>query len=44
MNPPAGNGSGRVDLSKQIAEAQERGDMVTYASLVRQQSEANAKR
>lgn len=44
VNPPAGNGSGRVDLSKQIAEAQERGDMVTYASLVRQQSEANAKR
>ena len=44
VNPPAGNGSGRVDLSQQIAEAQERGDMVTYASLVRQQSEANAKR
>lgn len=28
VNPPAGNGSGKVDLSKQIAEAQERGDMV----------------
>ena len=44
VNPPAGNGSGKVDLSKQIAEAQERGDMVAYASLVRQQSEMNAKR
>ena len=44
VNPPAGNGSGKVDLSKQIAEAQERGDMVAYASLVRQQSEANSKR
>lgn len=43
VNPPAGNG-GKVDLSKQIAEAQERGDMVAYASLVRQQSEMNAKR
>lgn len=43
VNPPAGNGSGKVDLSKQIAEAQERGDMVAYASLVRQQSEMNAK-
>ena len=41
VNPPAGNGSGKVDLSKQIAEAQERGDMVAYASLVRQQSEMN---
>lgn len=44
VNPPAGNGSGKVDLSKRIAEAQERGDMVAYASLVRQQSEMNAKR
>lgn len=44
VNPPAGNGSGKVDLSKQIADAQERGDMVAYASLVRQQSEINAKR
>lgn len=44
VNPPAGNGSGKVDLSKQIADAQERGDMVAYASLVRQQSEMNAKR
>ena len=44
VNPPAGNGSGKVDLSKQITEAQERGDMVAYASLVRQQSEMNAKR
>lgn len=43
VNPPAGNG-GKVDLSKQIADAQERGDMVAYASLVRQQSEMNAKR
>ena len=43
VNPPAGNGS-KVDLSKQIADAQERGDMVAYASLVRQQSEMNAKR
>ena len=41
VNPPAGNGSGKVDLSKQIAEAQERGDMVAYASLVRQQCEMN---
>ena len=44
VNPPAGKWSGKVDLSKQIADAQERGDMVAYASLVRQQSEMNAKR
>lgn len=44
INPPAGNGSGRVDLSKQIADAQERGDMVAYASLIRQQSEANSRK
>lgn len=43
VNPPAGNGSGKVDFSKQIAEAQERGDMVAYASLIRQQNEANSK-
>lgn len=44
INPPAGNGSGRVDLSKQIADAQEQGDMVAYASLIRQQSEANSRK
>lgn len=44
INPPAGNGAGRVDLSKQIAEALDRGDMVAYASLVRQQSEANTRK
>lgn len=42
VNPPAGNGSGKVDFSKQIAEAQENGDMVAMASLIRQQNEANA--
>lgn len=42
VNPPAGNGSGKVDFSKQIAEAQEKGDMVAMASLIRQQNENNA--
>lgn len=41
INPPAGNGSGKVDYSKQIQEAQDRGDMVAMASLIRQQAEAN---
>ena len=41
INPPAGNSGGKVDFSKQIAEAQDRGDMVTVASLIRQQGEAN---
>jgi hypothetical protein len=41
VNPPAGNGTGKVDYSAQIAEAQENGDMVAYASLIRQQNEAN---
>lgn len=41
LNPPAGNGSGKVDFSKQIADAQERGDMVACASYIRQQNEAN---
>ena len=40
--PPSGNQK-TVDYSKQIAEAQERGDMVMVASLIRQQAEANAK-
>lgn len=39
--PPAGNQT-KLDLSKQIAEAQARGDMVLMASLIRQQSSANA--
>lgn len=41
INPPAGNGSGKVDYTKQINEAKERGDMVAAASLIRQQNEAN---
>ena len=40
--PPSGNQK-TVDYSKQIAEAQGRGDMVMVASLIRQQAEANAK-
>ena len=40
--PPSGNQK-TVDYSKQIAEAQERGDMAMVASLIRQQAEANAK-
>lgn len=43
INPPSGNGSGNVDYTKQIAEAQANGDMALMASLIRQQSEANQK-
>ena len=43
INPPSGNGSGKVDFSKQIADAQANGDMALMASLIRQQSEANQK-
>jgi hypothetical protein len=37
--PPAGGGGsiGKVDYEKEIAEARERGDMVTMAALIRQQ-------
>jgi ribonuclease HII len=41
LNPPAGNGTGKVDYSAQIAQAQANGDMVGMASLIRQQNEAN---
>lgn len=41
INVPAGNGTGKVDYSAQIAEAQSNNDMVTMASLIRQQNEAN---
>lgn len=40
-NPPAGN-KVDIDYSKQIAAAQESGNMVLAASLIRQQTEANA--
>lgn len=43
INPPAGNGGGKVDFTKQIAEAQANGDMALTASLIRQQNEANNK-
>ena len=43
INPPSGNGSGKVDYTKQIAEAQSNGDMALMASLIRQQNEANKK-
>ena len=39
--PPSGNQT-TVDYSKQIAEAQASGNMALMASLIRQQSEANA--
>ena len=39
--PPSGNQT-KIDYSKQIAEAQERGDMVAVASLIRRQSEENS--
>ena len=40
--PPAGGGGsiGKVDYEKEIAEARERGDMVTLAALIRQQQMA----
>ncbi len=40
--PPAGGGGsiGKVDYEKEIAEARERGDMVTMAALIRQQQMA----
>jgi len=39
--PPAGSGGiGKVDYEKEIAEARERGDMVTMAALIRQQQMA----
>jgi hypothetical protein len=41
INPPSGNGSGKVDYTKQIAEAQANNDMALAASLIRQQNEAN---
>lgn len=44
VNPPAGNGSGKVDFSKEIAAAREAGDMVAMASYIRQQAEANQKK
>lgn len=43
INPPSGNGAGKVDYTKQIAEAQSNGDMALMASLIRQQNEANKK-
>lgn len=43
INPPSGNGAGKVDYTKQIAEAQSNGDMALMASLIRQQNEANQK-
>ncbi len=42
--PPAGSGGGSEDtLAKEIEKAQERGDMVSVASLIRQQAELEAK-
>lgn len=41
--PPAGNET-KVDYSKQIAEAQEKNDMVAMAALIRQQAAANAQK
>ena len=35
--PPAGDGGAPLDFTKQINEARENGDMVTMASLIRQQ-------
>lgn len=43
INPPSGNGAGKVDYTKQIADAQSNGDMALMASLIRQQNEANQK-
>lgn len=43
INPPSGNGAGKVDYTKQIAEAQSNGDMALMASLIRQQNEMNQK-
>ena len=43
INPPSGNGAGKVDYTKQIVEAQLNGDMALMASLIRQQNEANKK-
>lgn len=43
INPPSGNGSGKLDYTKQISEAQANGDMALMASLIRQQNEANQK-
>lgn len=43
INPPSGNGAGKVDFTKQIADAQANGDMALMASLIRQQNEANQK-
>lgn len=44
VNPPAGNGAGKIDFSKEIAAAQEAGNMVAMASYIRQQAEANRKK
>lgn len=41
--PPAGNQQ-KIDYSKQIAEAQASGNMALMASLIRQQTEANAQK
>lgn len=41
--PPSGNET-KIDYSAQIAAAQEAGDMALTASLIRQQSEANAQK
>lgn len=43
INPPSGNGTAKVDYTKQIADAQANGDMALMASLIRQQNEANKK-
>jgi hypothetical protein len=42
--PPAGGAPGAVDYAKEIAAAQERGDMVTAAALTRQQAATQAKK
>lgn len=41
VNPPAGNGTGKVDYSKEIAAAQEAGDMVAMAAYINKQAAAN---
>jgi hypothetical protein len=41
VNPPAGNGTGKIDFSNEINAAREAGDMVAMASFLRQQAAAN---